>query len=59
MTDRDWLTVGWIFFDSEAEVKSHFDETTTVLDKSWAGVGVVLEISTPLDELTAFDKEDD
>lgn len=58
MTDRDWLTVGWTFFDSEAEVESHFDETMTVLDKSWAGVGVVLEISTPLDELTASDKED-
>ena len=54
--DGDWLTVGWTFSDPEAEVKSDFDETMTLLDKGWAGVGVVLEIGTPVDEVTAFDK---
>ena len=59
MIDGDWLTVGWTVSDAEAEVKSDFDETMTVLDKGWAGVGVVLETGTPMDEVTAFDKEDD
>lgn len=31
----------------------------TVLDKGWASVGVVRETCTPMDEVTAFDKEDD
>jgi len=57
--DGDWLTVGWTFSDAEAEVKSDFDETMTVLDKGWASVVVVLEIGSPLDEVTAFDKEDE
>ena len=57
--DGDWLTVWWTFSDAEAEVKSDFDETMTVLDKGWAGVGVVLETDTPMEEVTAFGKEDD
>ena len=30
--DGDWLTVGWTVSDPEAEVKSDFDETMTVLE---------------------------
>ena len=59
MIDGDWLTVGWTFSDPEEEVKGDFDETMTVLDKGWVSVGVVLEIATPVDEVTAFDKEGD
>ena len=57
--DGDWLTVEWTFSDPGVEVKGDFDETMTVLDKGWASVGVVLETCTPMDEVTAFDKEDD
>lgn len=59
MIDGDWLTVEWTFSDPGVEVKGDFDETMTVLDKGWARVGVVLETCTPMDEVTAFDKEDD
>ena len=57
--DGDWLTVGWTFSDAEVEVKSDCDETMTVLDRDWASVGIVLETGTPMDEVTAFGKEED